>query len=131
MIGVVLALALLGAPSSSSTVAVSAVELAQLRAQAADGGRARAALAVCHDDAADLEAVHTADLAAIRTLTSTASTSSPVLEGCALGGLLLGAAGGACAGVTDDTARTACTVVGVVTAAAGAACSIARLLSHP
>lgn len=54
----------------------------------------------------------------------------PILEACALGGLVLGAAGGACAGVTDDTARTACTIVGVSTAVVGATCSVIKLLAQ-
>lgn len=131
MITLVLLLSLAPADPGTSTATITVGELAALRAQAVDSGRARAELAVCHDNEADLERVHRADLADIRSLTATAAAQrSPALEACALGGLVLGAAGGACAGVTDDTARTACTVVGVVTAAAGAACSIARLLSQ-
>jgi len=128
MIAALLALALVGAPTS--TVTVARAELVELCGPRLRYGEGRPVLlGPCIEYVGDLEATHAGDLADIRTLTSTASPSSPALEACTLGGLLLGAAGGACAGVTDATAQTACTVVGVVTAAAGAACSIARLLS--
>ena len=85
-------------------------ELAGLRAS-------RDALAVCLD-------VHEQDIAAIRTLTSTAS--SPALDVCAVLGTVLGGAGASCAGLSED-ARTACVVGGAISAAVGATCAIVRI----
>ena len=134
MIALALALALAAAPPTTATVAVYRLELEQLRARAAAAGHTRKALEVCLEDVGDLEAVHRADLATVRTLTSTRA-ESPVLRVLAVGGLALGAVGGMCAAETDEQRAPeldgVCTYVGLGAAILGVVAEVVDLLTAP